>query len=292
MAVGINEFSISEILSELDNESITNIYSMFNSPLVDPAGLDPTYCTGLTDLRTIPYTIGKWRNYEKPQDIDNTNIVFRTSRYLLKYNITINLITILHDFGDFQSGSTDIAISSNKIWISKPNFTIEEFNITTNPFTITFNRNLIFNAAGYVGSGLEYIPTGNLLVTGNKVIHKFNADTLVLVGNTFTLPHGANVTGDILYVPTLNQFIISYTRSVPFSHYLGKFTYDGQLLFERVIEYTNIFSMFEDITNNKLYAVRSGGEVFEINPTTLTLTYIATASPYVQSIIGASQIRI
>lgn len=290
MAVGINEFSISEILSELNGGYINNIYSMFNSTFVDPDGLDPTYCTGLTDLRTIPYTIGKWRNYEKSEIIDNTNIVFRIFRYILKYNITSNLITILHDFGDTIYGTSDIAISSNKLWLSRPNFTIEEFNITTNPFTITFNRNLIFNSAGYVGAGLEYIPNGNLLISGNKVIHKFNADTLALVGTTFTLPHGASVTGDILYVPILNQFIISYyTGAVS---YLGKFTYDGQLLVERVIEYINIYSMFEDVTNNKLYAVRSAGEVYEINPTTLILTYIATANPYINSILGSAQIRI
>jgi len=63
MAVPIKNFTTVDILAELGNPSIDNMEGLFNFSGIDPAKLNPSYCSGLLDLRALPYQVKKWRGY-------------------------------------------------------------------------------------------------------------------------------------------------------------------------------------------------------------------------------------
>lgn len=71
MAVPITGFKITDIQAELGESGQTDAESLMLSENVVAAGLDPAYCSGLADLRAIPYNIGKFRGYEKPATVNN-----------------------------------------------------------------------------------------------------------------------------------------------------------------------------------------------------------------------------
>lgn len=70
MALPITNLKLYDVANAL-GMSLTNIsmYAVFNNVSVNGAGLDPTYCAGadatarLTNLRTTPYSLNKFRNY-------------------------------------------------------------------------------------------------------------------------------------------------------------------------------------------------------------------------------------
>jgi len=65
MPVPITNFTIQDICDELEISYSSSIEDIFQSENVVEAGLDPIYCLNRADLITLPYNIGKWRNYEK-----------------------------------------------------------------------------------------------------------------------------------------------------------------------------------------------------------------------------------
>lgn len=71
MAVPITGFKITDIQAELGESGQTDAESLMLSENVVPAGLNSTYCSGLADLRTIPYDIGKFRGYAKPTTVND-----------------------------------------------------------------------------------------------------------------------------------------------------------------------------------------------------------------------------
>lgn len=73
MTVPITNIKMSDIASEVDGETslLKPVSGYFKSPNVIASGLDQTYCSGtslydrISNLRTKPYRIGKFRNYNK-----------------------------------------------------------------------------------------------------------------------------------------------------------------------------------------------------------------------------------
>lgn len=73
MTVPITNIKMSDIASEVDGETslLKPVSGYFKSPNIIASGLDPTYCSGadaysrLANLRTSPFEIGKFRNYNK-----------------------------------------------------------------------------------------------------------------------------------------------------------------------------------------------------------------------------------
>ncbi len=65
MPIPITNLKISDIAEAINMPSNTSIEDLFLSNNVIEEGLDPAYCISLASLRTKPYEIGKWRNYNK-----------------------------------------------------------------------------------------------------------------------------------------------------------------------------------------------------------------------------------
>jgi hypothetical protein len=65
MPLPINNLKISDIANAINMPTNTSIEDLFLSSNVIEEGLDPAYCISLASLRTKPYEIGKWRNYNK-----------------------------------------------------------------------------------------------------------------------------------------------------------------------------------------------------------------------------------
>lgn len=148
MAVPITNMKLSDITNELNlNISINKITDLFGLPIktngvydsINPYGIDVNYCTGSTpqarydNLTSIPFYIGKWRNYHH-YTADYTNI---------KYGFLYN---------GYAAADPDIAppgwhVPTNEDWIYIKNYLVE--NTTNMPFkskrSIGYPYNSIFN---------------------------------------------------------------------------------------------------------------------------------------------------
>jgi hypothetical protein len=161
MPVPINIFSISNIRSEIGDSNINNINSLFTSSLINPAGLDPIYCTSLQDLQANPLTIGKWRNYSNVSITANifVKVVYSNTGFdaggvfleilnssnivILTGTTTINGTFIFYNVTSTQSPYT-IRISKLDHYTSISEFTVPNsnsvyLNLTISPF-ITGDR--------------------------------------------------------------------------------------------------------------------------------------------------------
>lgn len=108
MTVPITDISIEDIKTELNQPLSNDFESLFQSTSVIESGLDPVYCSGLSDLRTKPYEIGKWRNYEhnSSSSCNNTVVYPGGQSYPTVININlssgigiVNLIPFIDGYG-------------------------------------------------------------------------------------------------------------------------------------------------------------------------------------------------
>lgn len=108
MTVPITDVSIEDIKTELNQPLLNDFESLFQSTSVIESGLDPVYCSGLLDLRTKPYEIGKWRNYEHNfSNSCNNNIIYpggQSYPTVININLSsatgiVNLIPFIDGYG-------------------------------------------------------------------------------------------------------------------------------------------------------------------------------------------------
>ncbi len=71
MTVPIKGFKITDIQAELGESGQQDVEALMLSENVVASGLNTNYCNGLSDLRSKPYNIGKFRGYTKPTTVNN-----------------------------------------------------------------------------------------------------------------------------------------------------------------------------------------------------------------------------
>jgi len=204
-----------------------------------------------------------------------------------EYDVQSNTYTYLVQLDN----SDDIAMTNDKLWIySSTN--IKEYDITLNPWTINFNRNISITTSVY-GPGLTAKNNSELII-GNKSIYLLDITSNVAnETKLFDLPSydgsDCEVTGDIFYSATTNTFLITYQNNI--NKYIGHFMYDGTLLTEQNITGISDYAYGIFYKNNTIYILDYFGDVFSVNPNSLSLTFVQKINFSTEDvgIFGASQ---
>ena len=141
---------------------------------------------------------------------DNTNFVY-------KYSPQTNLISYLFSAQTSNSVS-DIASTTDRIFINYASGDIESYSYTANPFNELYLTTTSFPS--YIGNGMCAVNNNTLLVAGIENV--FQLDFTAATGTTlFSLPTDCYCTGDIVYNPTLDQYLISYTDANTFEPFIS-----------------------------------------------------------------------
>jgi hypothetical protein len=244
------------------------------------------YWSSITDFGT-PTPTPTMTPSPQPILFETCNVIFNTSSgYLYEYNYTANTITQL------TSGlvsSFDIAMTNTKLWLFSSTTLINEYNITLNPWSITFNRS-ITKSTNASGSGLVAKDNTHLVVGSvNGVVTELDITTNTAVETTlFTLPSNGLVTGDIYYNSNSGNYFITYTLTGGTTTYnIGEFLPNGTVVNSAQIGISTAFALFS--TGNNLYVSDQSGNMYEVNLTTLELTFQKTAPTVVGFIYGGAQ---
>ena len=133
---------------------------------------------------------------------DNTNFVY-------EYDPIGNIITYLFSAQTSNSVS-DIASTTDRIFINYVSGDIETYSYTVYPFNATYLSTTSFPS--YVGNGMCAIDNNTLIVADEDV---WQLNLSAATGTTlFSLPIDCYCTGDIVYNPTLEQYLVTYTNAV------------------------------------------------------------------------------
>jgi len=140
---------------------------------------------------------------------DNTNFVY-------EYDPIGNVITYLFSAQTSNSVS-DIASTTDRIFINYTDGNIETYSYTNYPFNVTYSSTTSFPS--YVGNGMCAIDNNTLIVAGGDV---WQLNLTAVTGTTiFTLPTDCYCTGDIVYNPTLDQYLVSYTNGITYEYFVS-----------------------------------------------------------------------
>ena len=167
----------------------------------------------------------------------------------------------------------DIGLTSNKMYLSALGGTgikIYKYNITLNPWTASSPTSNTFvgitQAAGMCAIDDNVVAlAGQSVWTGNTTTSSY---TLL-----FNLPANCTTTGDIIYNPTNNQYVISYTEEGDDNYYFvaifdssGNIVSGGTPLVEYKINMGSISTIFGLYTyNNNVYAVSGDFDIYQLN---------------------------
>jgi hypothetical protein len=192
---------------------------------------------------------------------------------------------------------TDIGATTNRIYLNETtvgsNTDFERFNVTLSPWSVTLPPTTI-SIPSIFGNGMCAINDDVVAIAGESV---WTANTSTLSSTLlFNLPNYPNsiTTGDIIFNPNNNQFVISYEDvSDPFDiyYYVAIFDISGNIvsggtpLVEYRINLNNFLSFPERSTIfgiftylNKIYCVAENFKIYELNFATSSLTFINTPS--------------
>jgi hypothetical protein len=188
---------------------------------------------------------------------------------------------------------TDIGATTNRIYLNETtvgsNTDFERFNTTLSPWSVTLPPTTI-SISSIFGNGMCAINDDVVAIAGESV---WTANTSTLLSTLlFNLPNYPNsiTTGDIIFNPNNNQFVISYEDiSDPFDiyYYVAIFDISGNIvsggtpLVEYRINLNNFLSFPERSTIfgiftylNKIYCVAENFKIYELNFATSSLTFI------------------
>jgi len=140
---------------------------------------------------------------------DNTNFVY-------EYDPTGNIITYLFSAQTLNPVS-DIASTTDRIFINYTDGDIETYSYTAYPFNVVYLNTTSFPS--YVGNGMCAIDNNTLIIGAGDV---WQLDLSAATGTTiFTLPTDCYCTGDIVYNPTLDQYLVSYTNGITSDYFVS-----------------------------------------------------------------------
>lgn len=216
----------------------------------------------------------------EPLQLDDIFYINDADNVVGYYDPQLNTITTL--FAPADQFYQDIAVTENKLFLNVSDAglnetTIYEYDITIQPWSYSFSTSELFT--GFIGAGICAISDNIVAVAGTSV---WTADTSsVSSAKLFDLPANCDTTGDIIYNPNNDQFIISYTDITdPFEdvYYISIFDSSGNIVsggsptveyriklndFLTLPEVQTIFGLYT--YQNNVYAVASNFTIYQLD---------------------------
>jgi len=184
------------------------------------------------------------------------------------YQQSSNTLTL---FGNFSNTYTDIANSTDKLWLLRDNgVTIEEYDISFCPVSFTLNR--IITSPTQLGSLFAYSNTilysTNIGVTPNKIITLNITSTTAGITDITTLPTNYLANKDIMVTDTGNKIIVLVKTPSPSStQRVLQYSSSGILEFDinvtSGIPGRELSGIFEELST--IYLLTSDNSVYKIN---------------------------
>tara|TARA_R110001592_G_scaffold64818_7_gene199226 strand:+ start:3860 stop:5485 length:1626 start_codon:yes stop_codon:yes gene_type:complete len=205
---------------------------------------------------------------------------------IYSYNPNTTVLTYLFDS---TNTSSDIANTSNKLWVwgisdSELGNSMLEYDITLSPFSQTYNRTI---TSVYLNAGLCAIDDTTLINISGSDVYEMDITTNVASSTLkWSMISGRSVAGDYMYTTT-NKLIITNNSSS--KSYITQYDYTtGAVEVDLDITATipQPYGAFE--YGSEIYIVNSDGKIYQImggSPYTLTLVDDIPITVY-----GASQI--
>lgn len=284
--VPIQPVKISEIAREVGvSAKPFNLPELFNINLINPNGLNSTYCTGgdgqarLTNITTKPYKIGKFRGYRH-----GIVYLFVAPNSLFQYNPDTNVAEFV---GNYYSGSPDIAMTTDRFWFlysMNPVNIYEYFFDLRYPETLNLSRSL--SSGLNQSAGLCAINNSVLVMGGESAIKVLNITTNPAT-EMYQIPISGTVTGDIIYLAASNVILAMITDGV--GQVLRKYDFTtGALISWIPVNFAGgvvVYAMFT--WRNKAYMINTSNNLFEINVATLDSTLICNIPGLGSAVNGA-----
>ena len=249
------------------------------SPVATPSPTSTPNATPTTDcdftVNFVEYTIV----------VSDTDVFLNDSgspTSIYSYNPNTTVLTYLYDS---TNGSSDIANTSNKLWVyNGGGGSLLEYDITLSPFSQTYNRTI---TSVYLNAGLCAIDDTTLININGSNVYEIDITTNVASPTLkWSTISGRAVAGDYMYTTT-NKLIITNNSSS--GAHITQYDYTtGTVEVDLDITATipQPYGVFEYVS--EIYIVNSNGEVYQImgsSPYTLTLVDDIAITVY-----GASQI--
>lgn len=280
--IPIAQVRLSHITRELElSNSQISFDECFDTSLINPHGINSTYCTGgdaqarLTNITTKPYQIGKFRGYRH-----GVVFLFVSPNKLFLYNPDTNVATFV---SNYYSGSTDIAMTDNRFWFlysSNPVNIYEYFFDLRYPETLNFSRSL--SSGLNQSAGLCAFNNSVLIMGGEGSIKTLNITTNPATVLT-SISISGTVTGDIIYLPTDNAIIATITDGG--TKYLRKYNYATGALILSVSINIESYALFT--WRRMIYLVTVDGSLRQIHPTTLAISTVGQIAGLGGAVQGA-----
>ena len=184
----------------------------------------------------------------------------------------------------------DIAHTSTKLFMPTTGFVdpdvtfrIRAYNINLSPFSQTFDQNYDMPLSN-AGAGLCAVSNTLLYSAGETVNEIVISGSLATATPLFSFPATYSCTGDLIYDPTTELFLITYSNNSDAR--IGVFDRDGNILRSAPVPVDNMYGMYQFEGNT--YVIDGDGQIYSLNLTTL----VATAGTDLNTpISGASQIQ-
>lgn len=201
---------------------------------------------------------------------------------IYSYNPNTTVLTYLYDS---TNGSSDIANTSNKLWVyNGGGGSLLEYDITLSPFSQTYNRTI---TSVYHNAGLCAIDDTTLININGSNVYEIDITTNVASSTLkWSTISGRSVAGDYMYTTT-NKLIITNNSSS--GAHITQYDYTtGTVEVDLDITATIPFPYGVFEYGSEIYIVNSNGKVYQImgsSPYTLTLV-----DDMPITVFGASQI--
>jgi hypothetical protein len=310
MTLPTTNFSISEIKTELGipSQYVNSIRELFQYGGIRKAGLNSTYCPGsseddrLSNLRSIPYSIGKWRGYNHsvtpptfPSFSVSSDILLYNEYNFYKFNPDVDSQPI--DLGvaaggiGGASGWNSIALSNNKLYkTNNSNNEINIYNVTYSPnFTASFSETKAMDGENgenlYVGITYlnSYILKVGYRVSSTNYISNVDPSLTPPLGfwvDTFTFGNGYSILGDICWDTNTNHhYYVKYSQNPNWPEDIGERNY-GLYKIDSLTNSIQAVSVLSEGmgmlffgASGTLYLLDSS-KLYSVNTTTLGRSYI------------------
>lgn len=207
-------------------------------------------------------------------------------RYEPSNNETIELFT--------AANSSDIAHTTNRLFIldigyetvsgqmeSRTN--LREYTINLNPFSQSKGPDYLMPIEVY-GAGLHAVSNTELYVGGENLTAITISGGVATPTVLFALPTGYQCTGDLIYDPATQLFLMTYDDAT--NYRIGVFQRNGTIVRNAAAPVNNLFGMYQ--YQGVTYVVDGTGQIYSLDLTTLATT--PTFDTNIQN-AGASQIQ-
>ncbi len=187
--------------------------------------------------------------------------------------------------------SADIAHTANKLFQATALYVntqitlrIKEYNINLNPFSLAFSKDYDLPDATHNGPGLHAVSNTELYIANSHITQLIISGITITPTVLFNLPVLYNCTGDLIYDPATQLFLISYDNQNDYR--IGVFQRSGTVVRSYPAPSKDIYGIYQFGGNT--YLMGSAGKIYSLNLNTLVSTEVNTIS---LMLAGASQIQ-